>query len=272
MGAATATEGLRVTKDSKAADTTSPGARMEGVTAVVTGATGGVGSAVARQLARSGASLVLLGRRKDKLELLRTEIQAESPRVLTARADFRRDPDLRAVSTRISEAVEGVDYLIHTAGVFVRSRLDRMEMDDFDELFETNVRARFALTRELLPLLRARRGHVVFINSSLGLSSGAEVGAYAGTMHAGRALADALRDEVNDDGVRVLTVYLGRTATPMQQRIHAQEGRPYEPDRLIQPETVAEAILGALSLPRDAEITDLTLRPMRKPPPPELEE
>jgi short-subunit dehydrogenase len=104
---------------------------------------------------------------------------------------------------------------------------------------------------------------VVFVNSGAGLSANAEWAAYAASKHGLKALADALRQEEHGNGVRVTTVYPGRTATPMQEKVHRQEGRPYDPSRWIDPESVATAALTALDLPRDAEITDLTVRPGR---------
>ena len=90
------------------------------------------------------------------------------------------------------------------------------------------------------------------------------MGAYASTKHALRAIADSLREEVNETGVRVLSVYLGRTASPMQAAIHAAEGKQYRPADLLQPSDVAAMILAALALPRTAEVTELSVRPMRK--------
>ncbi len=92
------------------------------------------------------------------------------------------------------------------------------------------------------------------------------MGQYAATKHALRAMTDSLRDEVNPDGVRVLSVFLGRTASPMQAAIHQVEGRAYDPDRLVQPQDVAAMVISALSLPRTAEVTDISIRPMQKPP------
>lgn len=85
--------------------------------------------------------------------------------------------------------------------------------------------------------------------------------AYAASKHGLRALADALRGEEAGAGVRVTTVYPGRTATPMQEKVHSQEGKDYDPGAWIRPETVAEAILHVLDLPGDAVLTDLTLKP-----------
>ena len=87
---------------------------------------------------------------------------------------------------------------------------------------------------------------------------------YDATKHALKAIADALRGEVNPHGVRVLIVYLGRTATEMQAQIHRMENKPYQPELLLQPEDVASVIMNALSLPRTAEVTDIHIRPMIK--------
>jgi NADP-dependent 3-hydroxy acid dehydrogenase YdfG len=102
------------------------------------------------------------------------------------------------------------------------------------------------------------------MNSSAGLSARAGVAQYAATKHALKAIADSLREEINDDGVRVLSVFLGRTATPMQAAVHEMEGREYYPELLLQPEDVASVIINALSLPRSAEVTDIIVRPLAK--------
>ena len=86
-------------------------------------------------------------------------------------------------------------------------------------------------------------------------------GAYAASKHGLKALADALRAEEGGNGIRVTSVYPGRTATPMQEKVHRQEGREYDPERWITPEAVATTLLTALDLPRGAEVTDLTVKP-----------
>lgn len=90
------------------------------------------------------------------------------------------------------------------------------------------------------------------------------VGQYSATKYALRAFADSLRDEVNADGLRVLSVFLGRTASPMQATLHEMEKKTYNPERLIQPEDVAAIVLAALSVPYTAEVTDIHIRPLRK--------
>nr|MBA2641979.1 SDR family NAD(P)-dependent oxidoreductase [Actinomycetota bacterium] len=120
------------------------------------------------------------------------------------------------------------------------------------------------LTEVLLPALRKARGQVVFVNSSAANRPSVANAMYAATKRDLRAVADSLRDEVNPDGVRVLSVYAGRTATPMQEAVHEHEHRTYTPQLLMRPEDVTHVVLAALTLPPSAEITDVSLRPMAK--------
>ena len=138
-----------------------------------------------------------------------------------------------------------------------------MRSDD-PEVFEAQLSANLVAPYRLTHLLLDELEDLVFINSSQGLNASPGVGQYAATKHGLRAVADALRGEVNDRGIRVLSVYAGRTATPMQERIFGTEGRAYTPERLMQPEDVGQVVLAALVLPRTAEMTSVSVRPMQK--------
>lgn len=238
---------------------------FSGQIAVITGASSGIGKAIALGLAAQGAILCLVGRQEKTLKEVAEEAHRATPRVLTYQADLGRDEDMRELITRLQQDCPHLDLLIHSAGVITLGKLDTASVEDFDWQYRINVRAPYVLTQGLLPMLRVRQGQIVFLNSSVGLNARGSVGQYAATKHALRAIADSLREEVNADGVRVLSVFLGRTASPMQQRIHEKEGKTYRPDRLIQPEDVSCMVLKALSLPRSAEVTDIHIRPMQKP-------
>jgi short-subunit dehydrogenase len=139
------------------------------------------------------------------------------------------------------------------------------QLEDFDLQYKVNVRAPYALTQRVLPFLVAARGNVVFINSMVGLAAKrADVGQYSATKHALKAVADSLREEVNPRGVRVLTMYIGSTATPMQEALFKQEGAPYCPEILMQPEDVASVLIHTLGLAATAEVTDISIRPSAK--------
>jgi NAD(P)-dependent dehydrogenase (short-subunit alcohol dehydrogenase family) len=155
-----------------------------------------------------------------------------------------------------------VSILVHAAGVFVHGNMDSAAVDDLDRQYAVNLRAPFVLTQLLLRDLTATGGDVVFINSAT--TGRAGVSQYAATKFGLRALADSLRDELNPLGGRVTTVHLGRTATDMQQAIHDVEGRPYEADRLVQPEDVARTVLHAVTLRATAQISEVWILPRRR--------
>ena len=232
--------------------------------AVVAGATSDIGRAVCLSLAAAGARLCLLGRDASALEALAKSVRSLTDEVFVYPVDITVDASVTALAARLGRDLGRVDVLVHSAGVFEMGPHGTAPVVDLDRQYQANVRGPFLLTQALLPLLRASRGQIVFVNSTVGLEARAGVGQYASTQHALRAIADALRAEVNPDGVRVLTVYLGRTATARQARIFRLEGRPYAPGLLIQPDDVAEIVLAALRLPRTAEVTEIRMRPLVK--------
>ncbi len=238
---------------------------LTGQRAVVTGASSGIGRAIALELAARGVSVWLVARRAEALEATAAEARRVGVRACSCPLDLSSDGDLGRFRDHLLSECDGLDILTHSAGTHSRGAVGEAPVAQLDELYRVNVRAPYVLTQLLLPLLRARRGQIVFVNSSVGLQARARVGGYAASKHALRALADALREEVNADGVRVLSVYPGRTATPRQAAIHAEEGTPYRPERLIRPEDVAAVVGQALSIERTAEVTDIRVRPMQKP-------
>ncbi len=232
--------------------------------AVVTGASSGIGAAIALCFAEEGVKLHLIGRDSDALEAIAQRARTKSPRVLTYRVDLADDASLEKLKTDLSADCDGIDILVHSAGVIALGPLGTAPLSDFDRQYRTNVRAPYALTQALLPMLRVRHGSVVFINSSAGLTTRANLSQYSATKHALKAVADSFRAEVNADDIRVLSVYPGRTASPQQAAIHEAEGKKYSPELLMQPADVARIVVDALKVNRSAEVTDLSIRPMRK--------
>ena len=239
--------------------------RLDGQVAVVTGASRGIGQAIALALAGRGARLCLVGRDHASLQAVVQEARGATGAHRCYEADLGVDADVDRLADTLGQDLSAVDIVVHAAGVLGWGPFESSPVQEFDSQYRTNVRAPYVLTQRLLPGLRAAQGQVVFVNSSAGLSARANVAQYAATKHALKAVADSLREEVNAAGVRVLSLYVGRTATRMQAELHAVEGKAYDPLSLIQPEDVAGLALHALSLPRTVEVTEITLRPLRKP-------
>ena len=232
--------------------------------AVVTGAGSGIGRAIALRLAQEGALVYLVDIDSEALEAVRKEGESTFKNLIPYYANLEKDEEIHALASHLRESHGAVDLLVHSAGVIAVGEVLTTRIEDFDWQFRVNVRAPYLLTQVLLPLIRTRSGHIVFINSSAGLHANAGSSGYSASKHALKALADSLRNEVNRDGIRVMSVYPGRTATPMQEKIFQTEGRPYVPEKLLQPEDVAETVMGAIKLPATAELTDLYVRSAQK--------
>ena len=237
---------------------------LKNQTALITGAGSGIGRALAIGLAREGARLCLVGRRLEALENVALDCRDTAVGVTCYKADLTVDDALQNLARRLHEDCGQLEILIHSAGVVALGLIEQASVSDFDWQYKTNVRAPYALTKLILPMLKSGMGQVVFINSSAGLTARAKTGQYAATKHALKAIADSLRDEVNDRGIRVMSVYPGRTASPFQKTVHSVEDKPYRPERLLQPEDVAGVLINALKLPWTAEVTDISIRPFMK--------
>jgi short-subunit dehydrogenase len=238
--------------------------KFAGRKAVVTGASSGIGQAIAVDLARQGAALWVVGRSRDRLERALCAAAAHAQSICAVEADLGSPEGAFTAAEELVRQLDGVDVLVHCAGAISLGPIDDAPVEQLDEQYQVNLRSPFVLTQAMLPLLRKSQGQVVFVNSTAGLRANANAAQYSATKHGLKALADSLRDEENRNGVRVLSVFCGRTNSPMQKAITGWEGKEFYPEYLMQPEDVASSLLQALALPRTAELTDLSLRPFRK--------
>lgn len=227
-------------------------------THLITGAGSGIGAAVAARLAERGDELWLLARDANRAAVLRKLY----PGANTLIGDLAVPDRLSWALGQQTQPVR-LDSLLHVAGVVDLGTVGDLGTKVWTRTLAVNLVAPAELTRLFLPTLRVSRGHVVFVNSTSGLAAAPEWGVYAASKAGLKSVADALRAEEHPNGVRVTSVYPSRTATPMQAKVHAHEGRAYDAADWIDPQSVATSILTALDLPRDAEITDLTVRPGR---------
>jgi NADP-dependent 3-hydroxy acid dehydrogenase YdfG len=227
-------------------------------TAVVTGATSGIGAATARALAAGGLRVLLVGRNARKL--------AASARTLgrghlgSLQADLASPEQIRALLATLAARVGALDVLVHCAGEYDWTAAGSLDVQAFERLFAVNVRAPYLLTQGLLAALARAKGQVIFLNSSVVRNPGQGVALYKATQHAVQGFTDSLRQDLNRHGIRLTSLYPGRTATPRMRRIYAHEGRPYRPGKLLRAEDVAQVVLALTRLPVRLELTDLQLR------------
>ncbi len=227
---------------------------------VLTGASSGIGRCIALALAEKHARLCLVGRREAQLHVVANEVREAGGQAQVYLADLASEEELSRASEAIVRDFGKVDVLVHCAGMISMGPIATTPVEDLDRLYRVNLRAPYLLTQRLLPFMPAGEGQIVFVNSSAGFTAKTGVSQYASTKHGLKALADSLRDELSDSGIRVFSIYPARTATPMQEEIFRHENRIYQPELLLQPESVARSIMHVLTMPRDAEITDLAIR------------
>lgn len=225
-------------------------------THLITGAGSGIGSELTDLLHQRDDSLVLLARSHERAAEL-------MERYAGARALVADLADPIALEEKLSAAglPDRLDSVVHAAGVVDLATVADLTATDLQHQLSVNLVAPAVLTRACLPALRSARGTVVFVNSGAGQTAHPGWAAYAASKFGVRGIADALRGEEQANGVRVTTVYPGRTATPMQEKVHAQEGAEYDPSRWIEASTVAATILHCLDLPADATVTEVNVRP-----------
>ncbi|MEO1078560.1 MAG: SDR family NAD(P)-dependent oxidoreductase [Pseudomonadota bacterium] len=231
---------------------------------VISGATSAIGRALCRAFVDDGGTIYLLGRNVDRLHALADEMARPNLDVSVAVTDLCSVTSIEELAATIGKRESRVDLLIHAAGEFATGPIATADVTEFDKLFQANVRGAYLLVQALLPLVRRPPGQIVFLNSTVGLHGKEATSAYAATQHGLRAIADSLRAEENRNGIRVVSLYLGRVATERQERIFAQEGREYQPELLLQPDDVAAMVVAAVQLPRTAEVTEIRMRPLVK--------
>jgi NADP-dependent 3-hydroxy acid dehydrogenase YdfG len=231
--------------------------------AMVTGASGGIGGAIANHLSGHGATVILVGRNVDKLQHVAATLSGDC---VAIRADLTQESEILSLVDTVEARFGRLDILVHCAGAIWHEKLTTAPAEMLDMQYVSNVRGPYVLTQRLLEALARPRGQIVFINSSTGLQPSSIAGQFSMTQHAFKAMADVLRDNINELGIRVMSVYPGRTATPRIEALSGEHSLDYRPELLLQPEDIASVVVNALELPWTAEVTDIRIRPMVKSP------
>ena len=218
--------------------------------ALVTGATGSIGGAIVDGLLERGMSVTAVGRSEAELSAL-----GRRSHVTPVSWDM-------ALQTAVPDELADLgrlDVLVHAAGVADVVSIESTPSSAWTSVFEVNVASAARLTAAALPGLRAAQGHIIFLNSSPGLSAVPRWSGYLATKAALREFADVLREEEAERGVKVTTVSPSGTATDLLRKVRQAFGTSYDPDRLITPASTAALILSVLDHPRDAYALELSI-------------
>lgn len=228
-------------------------------TALVTGATEGIGRAIAIALGAAGYRVGVCARNGAKLTELLGDLERAGVRAAGVPCDVGDAGQVERLVAHVTAALGPVDILVNNAGIGILKPFAELSLDEWDAVMTTNVRSLFLMTRAVLPGMRARKqGAVVNISSLSGKRGFAGGTAYAASKHAVMGFSESLMLEVRHEGVRVITICPGSVDTKI---IHRQQVFESDPAKILKPEDVASVVLSALQLPARATVSEIHVRP-----------
>ncbi len=235
--------------------------RLDGKVAFITGASAGIGAAMAREFARRGADLILTARRWERLEALALELRAQGRRAVVVRCDVTVDGDLESAVAQGIETLGHIDYVIANAGFGVAGWFHRRSLDDYRRQFETNVFGVLRTAFATLDALQASRGCFAVMGSVMGYAATPGSSPYAMSKHAVRALAAALRNEWRPRGVAVTYLAPGFIDSEIRQVDNEGQRNPEARDTIprwirMRTDTAARKLVSAaVHRKREAVVT-----------------
>jgi NADP-dependent 3-hydroxy acid dehydrogenase YdfG len=238
---------------------------LHGKVALVTGASRGIGRATARLLAGHGADVIITARSAPELDSLASEISALGRQSLVVPADVSEEAAVARLQEQALARFSRVDILVNNAGVGKYGPISDLSVADYDWMMDSNMRSSFLCTHAFLPGMLARRqGWIVFVGSVAGLKGLPGEAVYNATKFAQYGFAQSLDYETREQGVKVTYLAPGGVHTYFAFGTGRTEGDP-NLEKMMDPETVAEAVLYAVTQPDKARVFFVGLRPMSEP-------
>jgi 3-oxoacyl-[acyl-carrier protein] reductase len=239
--------------------------KLDGKVALITGASAGIGHASAIALAGEGAKLVLVARRRERLEALAEEISAHGGEAIFVAGDVRKEDTAKQAIESAIKSFGRLDILINNAGAGNYKQLTETSADEYDELMDTNMRSTFLFSRHAVPVMLERRsGLILMISSVAGVYGFAGEAVYCATKFAQRGFAQALDNELRTRGIKVGLICPGGVKTEFA----IERGRTEQSvakSGMLDAKDVAGAVLLACTQEEGSRIIEIRMRPMSEP-------
>lgn len=236
---------------------------IEGKVVVITGASSGLGAETARHLTKAGAKVVLGARRLDRLEALANELGLDAKAIL--RTDVTDRAQVQALVERAIDLHGRIDVILNNAGLMPSSMLDKLKIDEWDQMIDVNVKGVLYGIAAALPYMKEQKsGHIINVSSVAGHKVGAGGSVYAGTKYAVRAITEGLRQEVKPYNIRTTIVSPGAVATELTDTITDQDvaaGMRKTYEAAIPASSFARVVAFAIGEPDDVDINEVLFRP-----------
>jgi NADP-dependent 3-hydroxy acid dehydrogenase YdfG len=245
--------------------------RLDGKTAVVTGASSGIGEATVRALAAEGAAMVVGARREERLAAFAEEVKQSGGKIAAVECDVTDEKQAHNLVQRAVEEFGRLDILVNNAGVMLLSNIDKGLSDEWRRMFDVNVMGLLYATHAAIGHMKEQgSGHIVNISSLAGRRVRPTTGVYSATKFAVNAISEALRQELLEDNVRVTVIEPGVVETELQSHMtdeEAIETLDAMRERLdaLQAADVANAIAYGVTQPERVSVNEILIRPTRQP-------
>ncbi len=242
-----------------------PGGKLHGQVALITGATSGIGRAIARAFMGEGADMVLVGRRVERLAEMEREAHTAGRRAVAVEGDVREERTARLAVQAALERLGRLDILVNDAGIAIYKNLVETTADDYDAMMDTNMRSTFLFTRHAVPVLIDRGGGVIVnISSMAGVMGFPGEAVYCASKFAQVGFTQALDRELRPHNIRVGAVCPGGVKTELALGTgRTEEG--VAASEMLEAEEVAAAALFIATQPAGARVMEIRMRPMVEP-------
>ena len=241
------------------------GNNIEGKVVIITGASSGIGEAVAKHLTALGAKVSLGARRKEKLDQIVQDIEQSGGSARAFITDVTKKEDLDALVKNTIEAFGRVDVIFNNAGLMPLSRLENLHYEEWEKMIDTNIKGVLYGIGAILPVFKEQKsGHFINVSSVAGHRVGPGAAVYSATKFAVRAISEGLRQEVKPYNIRTTIISPGAIKTELPDTITDQKIKEVmQPvlDIAISPESIARAVAYVIEQPEEFDVNEIILRP-----------